>query len=108
MGKSLKILKSCLYISCYLGSGLNTSISLERRFLDYSTHMEGQIWFLPRSLQLTGFQAYKLRVTHLYQLKQHNILASVGEDEEGINPLVSSRKEPGKTQKPENGLLEGD
>ncbi|MEJ1275261.1 hypothetical protein NN561_006157 [Cricetulus griseus] len=34
------------------------------------------------------FQAYKLRVTHLYQLKQHNILASVGEDEEGINPLV--------------------
>ncbi|XP_074256807.1 vacuolar protein sorting-associated protein 11 homolog isoform X2 [Saimiri boliviensis] len=50
--------------------------------------MEGQIWFLPRSLQLTGFQAYKLRVTHLYQLKQHNILASVGEDEEGINPLV--------------------
>ncbi|XP_007934636.1 vacuolar protein sorting-associated protein 11 homolog [Orycteropus afer afer] len=50
--------------------------------------MEGQIWFLPRSLQLTAFQAYKLRVTHLYQLKQHNILASVGEDEEGINPLV--------------------
>ncbi|XP_036923457.1 vacuolar protein sorting-associated protein 11 homolog isoform X1 [Sturnira hondurensis] len=50
--------------------------------------MEGQIWFLPRSLQLTGFQAYKLRVTHLYQLKQHNILASVGEDEQGINPLV--------------------
>ncbi|XP_037697615.1 vacuolar protein sorting-associated protein 11 homolog isoform X2 [Choloepus didactylus] len=50
--------------------------------------MEGQIWFLPRSLQLTSFQAYKLRVTHLYQLKQHNILASVGEDEEGINPLV--------------------
>ncbi|XP_038609321.1 vacuolar protein sorting-associated protein 11 homolog isoform X3 [Tachyglossus aculeatus] len=50
--------------------------------------MEGQIWFLPRSLQLSCFQAYKLRVTHLYQLKQHNILASVGEDEEGINPLV--------------------
>ncbi|XP_036179944.1 vacuolar protein sorting-associated protein 11 homolog isoform X1 [Myotis myotis] len=38
--------------------------------------------------RLTGFQAYKLRVTHLYQLKQHNILASVGEDEQGINPLV--------------------
>ncbi|XP_035411541.1 vacuolar protein sorting-associated protein 11 homolog isoform X2 [Cygnus olor] len=50
--------------------------------------MEGQIWFLPRSLQLTSFQAYKLRVTHLYQLKQHSILVSVGEDEEGINPLV--------------------
>ncbi|NP_001120879.1 vacuolar protein sorting-associated protein 11 homolog [Xenopus tropicalis] len=50
--------------------------------------MTGNIWFLPRSLQLTSFQAYKLRVTHLHQLKQHNILVSVGEDEEGINPLV--------------------
>ncbi|XP_050777952.1 vacuolar protein sorting-associated protein 11 homolog isoform X5 [Gopherus flavomarginatus] len=50
--------------------------------------MEGQIWFLSRSLQLSSFQAYKLRVTHLHQLKQHSILASVGEDEEGINPLV--------------------
>ncbi|KAG8569456.1 hypothetical protein GDO81_014420 [Engystomops pustulosus] len=50
--------------------------------------MTGQIWFLPRSLQLTSFQAYKLRVTHLHQLKQHNILVSVGEDEEGVNPVV--------------------
>lgn len=54
--------------------------------------MEGQIWFLPRSLQLSSFQAYKLRVTHLYQLKQHSILVSVGEDEEGINPLVSHKE----------------
>lgn len=53
---------------------------------------------MSRSLQLTGFQAYKLRVTHLYQLKQHNILASVGEDEQGINPLVSPGKIMGKTQ----------
>lgn len=82
---------------------------MERRLLDCSAHMEGQIWFLPRSLQLTGFQAYKLRVTHLYQLKQHNILASVGEDEEGINPLVSPRKETGKTHRPGNEyLLESD
>lgn len=52
-------------------------------------HMEGQIWFLSRSLQLTSFQAYKQRVTHLYQLKQHSILVSVGQDEHGINPLVN-------------------
>lgn len=52
--------------------------------------MEGQIWFFTRSLQLTSFQAYKLRVTHLYQLKQHSILVSVGQDEQGINPLVGS------------------
>ncbi|XP_074832801.1 porphobilinogen deaminase isoform X2 [Carettochelys insculpta] len=49
---------------------------------------EGQIWLSPRSLQFSSFQAYKLRVTHLYQLKKHSILVSVGEDEEGINPLV--------------------
>ncbi|XP_058050899.1 vacuolar protein sorting-associated protein 11 homolog [Ahaetulla prasina] len=49
---------------------------------------EGQIWFLPRSLELSSFQAYKLRVTHLFQLKQHSILVSVGEEEEGLNPLV--------------------
>uniref|UniRef100_A0A4W4G2E4 Vacuolar protein sorting-associated protein 11 homolog n=1 Tax=Electrophorus electricus TaxID=8005 RepID=A0A4W4G2E4_ELEEL len=46
------------------------------------------IWFLTRSLQLSSFQAYKLRVTHLFQLKQHSILVSVGQDEHGINPLV--------------------
>ncbi|NXE78887.1 VPS11 protein, partial [Cochlearius cochlearius] len=56
--------------------------------LNSPPHMEGQIWFLPRSLHPPRFQAYKLRVTHLYQLKQHSILVSVGEDEEGINPLV--------------------
>ncbi|MGH0129778.1 UNVERIFIED_CONTAM: hypothetical protein FKN15_059462 [Acipenser sinensis] len=50
--------------------------------------MEGQIWFLTRSMQPTPFQAYKLRVTHLFQLKQHSILVSVGQDEQGINPLV--------------------
>uniref|UniRef100_A0A3Q2QIU7 Vacuolar protein sorting-associated protein 11 homolog n=1 Tax=Fundulus heteroclitus TaxID=8078 RepID=A0A3Q2QIU7_FUNHE len=52
------------------------------------SHMDGQIWLLTRSLQLTSFQAYKLRVTHLFQLKQHSILVSVGQDEHGINPLV--------------------
>lgn len=51
--------------------------------------MDGKIWLLTRSLQLTFFQAYKLRVTHLFQLKQHSILVSVGQDEQGINPLVS-------------------
>lgn len=51
--------------------------------------MDGNVWLLTRSLQLTPFQAYKLRVTHLYQLKQHSILVSVGQDEHGINPLVS-------------------
>lgn len=51
--------------------------------------MDGKISLMTRSLQLMSFQAYKLRVTHLYQLKQHSILVSVGQDEQGINPLVS-------------------
>lgn len=55
------------------------------------SHMDGKIYLLTRSLQLTSFQAYKLRVTHLYQLRQHSILVSVGQDEQGINPLVSDR-----------------
>ncbi|XP_064424845.1 vacuolar protein sorting-associated protein 11 homolog [Latimeria chalumnae] len=50
--------------------------------------LQGHIWFLNRSLQLSSFQGYKQRVTHLYQLKQHSILVSVGEDENGTNPLV--------------------
>ncbi|XP_048417987.1 vacuolar protein sorting-associated protein 11 homolog isoform X2 [Stegostoma tigrinum] len=50
--------------------------------------IEGNIWFVSRTLQSSSFQAYKLRVTHIYQLKQHSILVSVGEDELGINPLV--------------------
>uniref|UniRef100_A0A3B5K6S1 Vacuolar protein sorting-associated protein 11 homolog n=1 Tax=Takifugu rubripes TaxID=31033 RepID=A0A3B5K6S1_TAKRU len=58
-------------------------------FFNLLLHMDGKVWLLTRSLQLTPFQAYKLRVTHLYQLKQHSILVSVGQDEHGINPLVS-------------------
>jgi hypothetical protein len=49
---------------------------------------EGTLYFVNRHLELTCFKAYELCVTHLFQLKQHNILISVGEDEEGINPLV--------------------
>lgn len=62
------------------------------------SHMDGKIWLLTRSLQLTSFQAYKLRVTHLYQLKQHSILVSVGQDEQGINPLVSMQFSKGASK----------
>lgn len=74
--------------SCMIG-GVGCCFFFPLMCLNCDLNMEGQIWFLPRSLQLSSFQAYKLRVTHLYQLKQHSILVSVGEDEEGINPLVS-------------------
>lgn len=73
---------SVIYVNMY------TCYTVMYFFDSYNAHMDGQIWFLTRSLQLSSFQAYKLHVTHLYQLKQHNILVSVGEDEQGINPLV--------------------
>jgi hypothetical protein len=43
---------------------------------------DGVIHFLNRNLQLTNFRAYQCRVSHLIQLKQHNILISVGDDDE--------------------------
>ncbi|KAK3611536.1 hypothetical protein CHS0354_016470 [Potamilus streckersoni] len=49
---------------------------------------EGMIYMINRKFQITSFKAYDIRVSHLYQLKQFNILLSVGEDEEGINPLI--------------------
>ncbi|KAK2167121.1 hypothetical protein LSH36_32g21058 [Paralvinella palmiformis] len=58
---------------------------------------DGNLHFIDRDLQMSSFKAYILRVTHLYQLKQHNILITVGndytpknprDDDEGINPLI--------------------
>ena len=53
-------------------------------------HLDGNVHTLNRNLQLQSFKAYELRVTHLYQLKQHNLIVSVGEDELGVNPVVST------------------
>ncbi|CAH1772502.1 unnamed protein product, partial [Owenia fusiformis] len=49
---------------------------------------EGQLYFINRQLKLSGFKAYEIRVSHLFQMKQHSILISIGEDEEGVNPLI--------------------
>ena len=39
---------------------------------------EGSLYFVSRQLDVSSFHAYELCVTHLYQLKQHNILVTVG------------------------------
>ncbi|KAL4227956.1 Vacuolar protein sorting-associated protein 11 [Mactra antiquata] len=49
---------------------------------------EGNIYLLPRTLQMTSFRAYQIRVSHLFQMKQSNLLISIGEDEQGVNPLI--------------------
>ena len=37
---------------------------------------------------VTSFQAYERHVTHVYQLKQSNILVTIGDDEEAISPTI--------------------
>ncbi|CAE1174781.1 VPS11 [Acanthosepion pharaonis] len=49
---------------------------------------EGFLHFINRKMEVTEFEAYKIRVTHLFQMKQHNLLITIGEDEQGINPLI--------------------
>ncbi|XP_074607896.1 vacuolar protein sorting-associated protein 11 homolog isoform X1 [Acropora palmata] len=49
----------------------------------------GFVHFLSRDLTITSFKAYEIRVSHFYQLKQQNILFTVGEDEvDGIDPII--------------------
>ena len=42
------------------------------------TDSAGFVHFLGRDLTITSFQAYEMRVSHFYQLKQQNILFTVG------------------------------
>ena len=39
---------------------------------------DGTIYILDRDQKLSGFKAYEFRTSLLFQMKQHNILASVG------------------------------
>jgi hypothetical protein len=50
---------------------------------------EGSIFQVDRTFQFASFEAYSQNVSHLLQLKEHNILISVGNDEEGgMVPLI--------------------
>ena len=40
--------------------------------------IEGNLHFLSRQLELNSFRAYEIRVAKVYQLKQHNILITIG------------------------------
>jgi len=49
---------------------------------------DGTIYILDRDQKLSGFKAYEFRTSLLFQMKQHNILASVGEDQKGVNNVI--------------------
>ena len=53
------------------------SVILEM-LLDVCIDIEGNIYFLDRSLATTSFKAFEIRVLFLYQLRQHSILVSIG------------------------------
>jgi len=48
----------------------------------------GYVHIADRNFTLTSFQAYEVSVSHLKQMKQRNVLISIGNDTEGINPTV--------------------
>lgn len=39
---------------------------------------EGFLHMINRQLQVNAFKAYEIRVSHLFQMKQHSLLISVG------------------------------
>jgi len=49
---------------------------------------QGFIHEVDHNFQVSSFKAFKLHVCHIYQLKNHNLLAAVGIDEKGLNPVI--------------------
>ncbi|XP_065843977.1 vacuolar protein sorting-associated protein 11 homolog [Oscarella lobularis] len=43
---------------------------------------DGLVYLLHRDLSVTSYRAYQCRVSHLVQLKQQNVIVSIGEDDE--------------------------
>ena len=39
---------------------------------------EGYVYLVNKQLSLNMFKAYEIRVSHLHQMKQHNLLVSIG------------------------------
>eukprot|EP00918_Siedleckia_nematoides_P018931 GHVU01040411.1.p1 GENE.GHVU01040411.1~~GHVU01040411.1.p1 ORF type:complete len:904 (-),score=100.20 GHVU01040411.1:521-3232(-) len=76
-GNALEKIKDVHLSTC--SSGRGTIV-----FGDY----EGCLHMLNRSMQIHTFKAYQMRVSHICQPKQSSITVTVGEDEQGINPII--------------------
>ncbi|XP_078494941.1 vacuolar protein sorting-associated protein 11 homolog [Ciona intestinalis] len=48
----------------------------------------GFVHMVNHNFQVSTFKAFAITVLHLFQLKQHNMLAAVGIDEDGVNPVI--------------------
>ena len=51
---------------------------------------DGSLYFVYRHLELMCFKAYELCVTHLFQMKQHNILVSIGVSKPKCKCLINA------------------
>ena len=49
----------------------------------------GQLHVINGQLEITSFQAYDNRVSLMYQLKQHNVLVTVGVSDHVIVTIIS-------------------
>ena len=50
---------------------------------------DGSLYFVNRHLELMCFKAYELCVSHLFQMKQHNILVSIGVSKQIVISVLS-------------------
>ena len=67
---------------------INVAVTTSGRGMILIGDTTGNLHLIDRSLQVSSFNLYQQRVTHLFQLRQHSVLISVGEDEEGTKPEV--------------------
>ena len=58
--------------------GVNISTCVSGRGQLIIGDYEGMIFLLSRQFQLTSFNAYQIRVSHLFMMKQSNLLISIG------------------------------
>ncbi|XP_033108411.1 vacuolar protein sorting-associated protein 11 homolog isoform X2 [Anneissia japonica] len=68
--------------------GINISVCTSGKGQIIVGDYEGNLYFIDRNLQISSFPAYEQVVTHIYQLRQHNVLVTIGQDESGINPVI--------------------
>nr|XP_039266743.1 vacuolar protein sorting-associated protein 11 homolog [Styela clava] len=76
-GKTFDMIKDANLQCCTCGRG----------FLIFGDDT-GHIHIVNHNFQVQSFQAYRISVSHLFQVIQHNVLASIGIDEEGVNPVI--------------------
>ena len=61
---------------CYQDVNISACVS-GRGQLVVGDH-EGYVYLVNKQLSLNMFKAYEIRVSHLHQMKQHNLLVSIG------------------------------